>query len=245
MSCVLTSLIFRKIRSFYILVSAYYIHVHVHVHVYTLVHAYMHVQTVCVHTCNLLLVNIHVHVATYTCSSIANDHVHVHVYHYAITALLQAQSAYKEKVESARTPQNILLKLAWNVHELEELTSSVCQLIVDISSLKDKLADPQYDTVKENTARTLKLLRSRMAETVTKLSKHQRTAATHIFVVMVSPESRNRKPYALPVQCLPIRALRVQQVRDIVHKLIALMVERQMNVAGTCVCICICTCTCI
>ena len=135
---------------------------------------------------------------------------------------------------SVRTPQNVLLKLAWGVQELQELTTSVRQLIVDISSLKDKLADLQYDTVKENTARTLKSLQKEMVDTVKKLSKHQRTAATHIFVVMVSPESRSRKPYALPVQCLPIKALRDEQVRDIANKLIALMVEREMNVAGVC-----------
>lgn len=103
---------------------------------------------------------------------------------------------------------------------MQELTASVCQLIVDISSLKDKVADRQYDTVKENTTRTLKCLQ---IEIVKKLSKHQRTAATHTFVVMVSPDSRNRTPYALPVQCLPIKALRDEQVRDIANKVVALM----------------------
>lgn len=137
-------------------------------------------------------------------------------------------------MQSPTTPQNVLFKLAWKVQELEELTRSICQLTVDISSLMDKLGDPQYDIVQHNTARTLKSLRSFMLETVKKLSKHQRTAATHIFVVMVSAESRDRKPYALPVQCLPIKALRDEQVRNIANNIIGVMVERQMNVAGMC-----------
>ena len=132
---------------------------------------------------------------------------------------------------SVRTLQNVLLKLAWSVQELQELTSTVCQLIVDIAS--DKLEDPRCDTVKENTAQTLKCLRSGLIEFVKKLSKHQRTAATHIFVVMVSPGSRSRKPYALPVQCLPIKALKDEQMRDIANKVVSQMVERSMNVAGT------------
>jgi len=37
----------------------------------------------------------------------------------------------------------------------------------------------------------------------TGLSRQKRTAATHLFVVMISPEGRQRKPYALPIQCVP------------------------------------------
>ena len=165
-------------------------------------------------------------------------HVYTCVYNimhsiFPVLALCDAQKAYEDKVGSVRTPQNVLLKPAWSVQELQELTSTVCQLIVDIASLKDKLQDPHYDIVKENTAPTLKCLRSELVEIVKKLSKHQRTAATHIFVVMVSPESRSKKPYALPVQCLPIKALKDEQVRDIAHEIIFQMVECGMNVAGT------------
>ena len=149
-----------------------------------------------------------------------------------IAALTQAQRAYEEKIESSRTPKNILLRLAWNVQDLQELLASVRQLSVDIVTLKDEIEDENYDPVEQNTAKTLKSLQSKLIETVKRLSKHQRTAATHILVVMVSPENRSRKPYALPVQCLPINALKDQQVRDLVNQVIAAMVERGMKVAG-------------
>lgn len=106
-------------------------------------------------------------------------YVHVYTIH-NFTALVQAQNGYEEKVGSVNTPRNVLLKLAWNVQELQELTASVRQLIVDISSLREKITDVQYDIVKENTARTLIALLERMVGFVKKLSKNQRTAATHI-----------------------------------------------------------------
>ena len=64
------------------------------------------------------------------------------------------------------------------------------------------------------------------------LSKHQRTAATHLFVILISTESRCSKPHALPVQCLPIAGLRDRQARDFANSVITSMTERAMKVAG-------------
>lgn len=105
-------------------------------------------------------------------------------------------------------------------------------LVVDISSLIDKVKDDQCDLVKENVARKLTLLRTSLTDAVKMLSKHQRVAATHIFVIMISTETRDRKPYALPVQCLPIQTLRDQQARDLANHVIAAMVQRGMKIAG-------------
>ena len=41
---------------------------------------------------------------------------------------------------------------------------------------------------------------------------------------------RNRKPYALPVQCIPYTGLGDMQVRDIIDKLIKEMITRSMKV---------------
>ena len=66
-------------------------------------------------------------------------------------------------------------------------------------------------------------------------SKHQRTAATHLFVILISTESCCSKPYALPVQCLPIAGLReARQARDLANSVITSMTERGMEVAGMC-----------
>lgn len=138
-----------------------------------------------------------------------------------------------KKVKSDATcPQKTLFKLAWTVKELEDLIHDIRQLVVDITTLKEKVTDPQYDVVRENVASKLVSMRSKVTECIRKLSKHQRTAATHIFVFMISTETRNQKPYALPIQCLPIAALKDRQARQLANDVIAAMVERNMKVAG-------------
>ena len=133
---------------------------------------------------------------------------------------------------SSKVPEKTLFKLAWQVHELEELIKCARKLLLEVTVLMEKVKDEHYDLVKENVAQKLTSIRGELVDYVKMLSKHQRTAATHIFVFMVSPESRHRKPYALPVQCLPIRALKDSQTREFANKIIAAMVQRNMKVAG-------------
>ena len=49
---------------------------------------------------------------------------------------------------------------------------------------------------------------------------------------MISSETRQNKPYALPVQCLPISSLKDVQARELCNHIVAAMVERGMKVAG-------------
>lgn len=73
------------------------------------------------------------------------------------------------------------------------------------------------------------------------LFKHKRTAATHIFVILISTESRTKKPYALLVQCFSYNGLSVKQLREILNKVLHAMVERKMLVNGkVVVCCCVC-----
>lgn len=52
--------------------------------------------------------------------------------------------------------------------------------------------------------------------------------------MMISPEERNKKPYALPVQCLAYVSLRDLATRGICDALIKEMTKREMKVAGKC-----------
>ena len=126
-------------------------------------------------------------------------------------------------------------KLAWQVQELEELIKCMRKILVEVNVIMEKICDQHADLVSENVARSLGNVREELLEAIKKLSKHQRTAATHVFVFMLSTESRSRKPYSLPVQCLPIRGLRDRTVRDLLNKIILCMKERNMNVAGMCI----------
>ena len=146
---------------------------------------------------------------------------------------MRTQATYEDNLKSSkRVPEKTLFKLAWQVKELQDLLLEVRNLTTELSVIRWKCQNESCDLVKENVASALTSLSKRLEEAVKKLSKHQRTAASHIFVVLISRESRSRKPYALPVQCLPIRGLKDKQAREIANRIIAEMTERNMKVAG-------------
>ena len=60
----------------------------------------------------------------------------------------------------------------------------------------------------------------------------RRIPATHLLVFMISPESRDKKPYAIPVQCIPYSGMSENTIRDLANHLIAEMTSRGMKVAG-------------
>lgn len=101
--------------------------------------------------------------------------------------------------------------------------------------LIEKVNDYSYNLIANNVAGYLCSLRGRLTQAVKLITRHQRTEATHIFVFMISSETKNHKPYyALPVQCLPIASLRDAQVRDLANNIVAAMKQKEMKVAGTC-----------
>lgn len=108
----------------------------------------------------------------------------------------------------------------------------VRRLVVSIETMKEWVQDVQCELVKESIVAKLGSVRNDLMEAVRKIPRHQRHAATHIFVFMISAESRCQKPYTLLVQCLPTGGLKDQQARDLANKVIAVMVERDMNVVG-------------
>ena len=65
------------------------------------------------------------------------------------------------------------------------------------------------------------------------LTRHQRTAATHILVFMISSEERRRKPYALPVQCDPYKAMTDSKICYLPNIIVSEMKKQKMNVAAT------------
>lgn len=67
---------------------------------------------------------------------------------------------------------------------------------------------------------------------------YKRQAATHVFVIMISPEDRRVKPYALPVQLVSYAGLNQSRVRSIINGVIAEMTKREMKVADKILCTC-------
>jgi len=61
------------------------------------------------------------------------------------------------------------------------------------------------------------------------VTRHWPTAATHVLVFMISNETKRRKPYLLPVQCIPYKGLADAKVCDLANDAIH---ERQLKIAG-------------
>lgn len=104
--------------------------------------------------------------------------------------------------------------------------------MIECECLKGKLLQPDYNMIADNFAKQLSSFREKASSFGKQVVKYRRTPATHILVVMISPEQRNRKPYALPVQCLAYASLRDEGVRSICDTLIKEMTNRGMKVAG-------------
>ena len=81
-------------------------------------------------------------------------------------------------------------------------------------------------------SKTIFSIKTRLREFVKAVTRHKRTAATHILVTMTSPHERNRKPYALPIFCMPYATLNEAQARAHINLVIEEMVKRNMKVAG-------------
>lgn len=147
-------------------------------------------------------------------------------------ALEKTNKEYSTKLAEEKAQEKILRQLAWRVDELERLNESGRKIVTEISVTMELLQDPNIDLVELNMARKITGLQLSLTEFVKGLSKHQRTAATHIWAILISPEERNAKPYALPVQCIPYVGLTDNQARELVNKVIQEMVNRGMRVAG-------------
>lgn len=122
--------------------------------------------------------------------------------------------------------------LAWKVKELSELNEIGRKLFAVITRLVTKIKSNDSVWVEENILSQLNRIRSGLVSLITGVTRHQRIAATHILVFMISSEEQRKKPYALPVQCLPYKGLADSTVRDLANGIILEMSKRQMKVAG-------------
>ena len=98
------------------------------------------------------------------------------------------------------------------------------------------------DLQQMNYSQRLSTVRTQLNSFIKGLSKHTRNPASHIFVIMISPEKRDMKPYAIPVQCIPYRGLKDSAVRNIINKLVKEMYNRGMAISGKFFSVCVASC---
>ena len=104
---------------------------------------------------------------------------------------------------------------------------------MEMQCFVDKLKDDNTDRISENLPRILTTIKQRLKLFIQRSTRHKRTAATHLLVFMISPEERNKKPYAIPVQCIAYKGLADDKVRSLANIVIKEMAKRNMKVAGT------------
>lgn len=125
-----------------------------------------------------------------------------------------------------------MFSLCWSVDELGRLNESGRKLYVEIDALLVLLDDPSTDFIHQNIARRLTKIQENLFPFIRGATRHQRHAATHVLVTMVSPSQRNKKPYALPVSCIPYGSLTESKARTHIKSIITEMQKRKMKVAG-------------
>ena len=102
-------------------------------------------------------------------------------------------TAYEEKHQARNAPEKVVLELLWDITTLRQLNEKGRTLRTDILINLDQPPSAQFEF---NLPRKLSGIRTLLQEVVKGVFRFKRTPATHIFVLMISSELRDKKPYA-------------------------------------------------
>ena len=140
--------------------------------------------------------------------------------------LMKANTAYEEKHQARNAPEKVVFELLWDITTLRQLNEKGRTLS------RGHLDQPQSARFEFNLQRKLSGIRTHLQEVVKGVFRFKRTPATHIFVLIISSELRDKKPYAVPIQFFPYAGLKEVDMRRIVTLLVKEMVCNGMKVAG-------------
>ena len=145
--------------------------------------------------------------------------------------LKKADEMYQAKFNSPNSSQSLLMNLCWETVEYNTLLQEAQALN---SSLEDLLPylDPTSPRIGDVIS-SLQNMSKELADYFRNLFvKKRQPAATHVLIIMVSEERRNRKPYSLPVQYVPYHTIRDQYIRDVSKSVKLKMTELGMTTVG-------------
>jgi len=140
---------------------------------------------------------------------------------------------YRKKFENQSTPEENLKSANWNVVEFQTLLQQA-QFIKEVYEEQLACLNPAVYLLRHMlTIRTsLRGLVKEVKGYLRNLFKKKRIAATHVLVLVLSDERRNKKPYTLPVRYVPYKSLRDQYVHDLTRDVKLKMQERDLNLVG-------------
>ena len=120
--------------------------------------------------------------------------------------------------------------LSWDVEELKTLNNEGRSIHQELLTCIEYCVPRLFD--QHNTASKLTSIRTRLLAFIRQVVHFKRTPATHVFVLMLSSDLRDQKPYALPVQCLPYAGLKEVDMRRLITDLCKTMISYRMKVSG-------------
>ena len=123
-----------------------------------------------------------------------------------------------------------MFSILWDIEELKAINSELRKIHQEIACCVNACDDGLLQ--EQNIPRKLTTIRSTLYGLIKRIAHFRRSPATHIFVLMVSSDARNRIPYALPVQCLPYAGLKEMDVRSLLSNLCKEMVTLGMKVSS-------------
>lgn len=146
--------------------------------------------------------------------------------------LQKAVESFRSKFNNPSTPVETLKSLNWDIVEFQTLLEQasffkeqISTSIADLTSSRLQApAAPNWRLWIKQSPGYLQFLRN--------LFKKKRICATHILVFMVADERRNCKPYAIPIQYVPYKGIRDQEVRDLTKKIKIEMTKAHLKVVG-------------
>ena len=151
---------------------------------------------------------------------------------------------YESKLKTNSKDSKTLYKLGWRVEELSKLNQEGRHITTELKVLKDGISSSQRIDFNRKVYTIGKSLTSfikgrpscTVCSTVLFIAgsvpigcyRHCRTAATHMFAILISADDRKHKPYALPVQMVSYVGMRHDTVRELINRL----VQRMTNMHG-------------
>ena len=137
---------------------------------------------------------------------------------------------YEDKLKADHTPNQVMFSLSWDVEELKNITAECRKVYYDLESCITACTDQLFQ--EQNVPKKLTNIRSKLTDIIRRSVHFRRDPASHVFVLMVSSEALNRKPYDLAVQCIPYAGLKEIDLRRLINDLCREMVSLGMDVSG-------------
>jgi len=149
---------------------------------------------------------------------------------FTLVELQKANATYQEKLTAGRTAEQTMFNLSWDIEELNKVNSDCRKVFNELGCCINCCTDELFQS--HNVPSKLTNVRMELCEVVKRIAHFRRNPATHVFVMMVSSETREKKPYSLPVQCIPYAGLKETELRRLINDLCSKMSALGLKVSG-------------